>query len=435
MRSSELFKKARRVRTAVAIAVALLCSPAMVRADVVLDWNAIALSVAGTQNPFNQARILATTQLAVFEAVNAVTGRYAPYLGTVVAPAGASESAAAIAAAHGVLKFYLPASAAVLDAARASSLAAIADGSAKAGGVATGEAAAAAMITARLNDGSAPPQFSVPASSDPGVWQLTPSCPAAGGVSLQWRNVVPFGIENAQDFWADPPPALTSARYTKDYDEVKRVGSLNSVERPQDRSDVAKFYAGSSPGYVMNLAARQVATVQGRSISHNARAFALINMAISDSFVASFGTKYHYNRWRPETAIHGAATDGNRKTEPDATWKPFIVAPCFPSYASNHAAGSYGGAAVLKRLYGAGGHSLTISNPAIAGLVFHYTAFKQITADIDDARVFGGIHFRFDQEEGARLGRRVAASVYEHNLRRSHDWDDHHDRDDRDDRD
>jgi hypothetical protein len=421
MRSSELFKKARRVRTAVVIAVALLCSPAMARADVVLDWNAIALSVAGTQNPFNQARILATTQLAVFEAVNAVTGRYAPYLGTVVAPAGASESAAAIAAAHGVLKFYLPASAAVLDAARASSLAAIPDGSAKAGGIATGEAAAVAMIAARLNDGSAPPEFSVLASSDPGVWQLTPSCVAGGGLFLQWRNVVPFGIEDAEDFLADPPPALTSNRYAKDFNEVKSVGSLNSTERPQDRSDVAKFYAGSSPGYVMNLAARQVATAQGRSISHNARAFALLNMAISDSFVVSFATKYHYNFWRPETAIHGAALDDNRKTDPDSTWAPFILTPCFPSYGSNHASGSYSGAEVLRRLYGAGGHSITMSNPAIPGIVLQYGEFKQITGDIDDARVYGGIHFRFDQEAGAKLGREVGTSVYKHNLRRVKD--------------
>jgi hypothetical protein len=417
MKKTELFKKAARLRTAVVIAMTMLCVPVMASADVVLDWNATALAMLAGQNPFNQARILAITQLAVFEAVNAVTGEYAPYLGTVSAPAGASERAAAIAAAHGVLKFYVPANAVAFDAARASSLASIPDGPAKAGGIATGEAAAAAMIAARLNDGSAPPQFYVPASSDPGVWQLTPSCPAAGGTSFHWQHLVPFGIENAEDFRADPPPALTSNQYAKDYNEVKTVGSLNSAERPQDRSDVAKFYAGSSPGYVMNLAARQVATEQGRSTSHNARAFALINMAISDSFVASFGTKYHYSFWRPETAIHGGDADDNRKTEADSSWVPFIVAPCFPSYVSNHASGSYGGAEVLRRLYGAGGHSITLSNPAFPGIVFQYSEFKRITADIDDARIYGGIHFRFDQEGGARLGRQVGAAVYKHNLR------------------
>jgi hypothetical protein len=423
MKKHEAFGKASRLRSAVVI-VALLSVSTAARADVVIDWNAIALSAAATQNPFNQARILAITQLAVFEAVNAVTGRYRPYLGTVAAPAGASAEAAAVAAAHGVLKFYLPASAAMLDAARAASLAAIPDGSAKAGGITTGEAAAAAMILLRANDGSSPAMFHVPGPPEPGEWQLTPSCPAAGGLFANWPNVTPFGIANAADFIADPPPALTSARYAKDYNEVKTVGRQTSAERPQDRSDVAQFYAASSPGYVMNLAARQVAAARNQSISHNARAFALINMAISDAFVASFATKYQYNRWRPETAIHAAASDGNRKTDPDTTWTPFIVAPCFPSYASNHAGGSYAGAEVLRRLYGAGGHDITISNSAVPGLVFHYSAFKQITADIDDARVFGGIHFRFDQEIGAKLGRSVAASVVHHNLRRENDRDD-----------
>lgn len=143
-------------------------------------------------------------------------------------------------------------------------------------------------------------------------------------------------------------------------------------------------------------------------------------MAISDSFVAQFTTKYHYNFWRPETAIHGADLDGNRKTESDLAWEPLILAPCFPSYGSNHAAGSYGGAEVLRRLYGAGGHCITMANPAIPGLVFQYSEFKQITSDIDDARIFGGIHFRFDQEAGARLGREVATAVFQGNLRRVH---------------
>jgi hypothetical protein len=408
----------KRART-LALAVLLSCSPVVAGADAVTDWNAIAVATSTGQNPFNQARLLAITQLAVFEAVNSISGKYDPYLGSVVAPAGASPSAAAIAAAHGVLKNYFPASAAALDAARASSLAAIPDGAAKDAGVAAGVAAAAAMILARLNDGSVPPEFSVPASTDPGVWQLTPSCTAGAGLFLQWRNVTPFGIQSAADFLLDPPPALSSNHYAKDYNEVKRVGRFDSTERPQDRTDVARFYAASSPGYVLNLAARQVALEQGRSIEHNARAFALINMATSDSLVASFATKYHYNFWRPETAIRAGDMDGNDKTDPDNTWKPLILTPCFPSYASNHASGSYGGAEVLRRIYGAGGHAITIENPAVPGIVFHYTKFDDITADIDDARVYGGIHFRFDQEGGARLGRNVGTYVYLHNLRRA----------------
>jgi hypothetical protein len=397
----------------------LLCSPPLAHADTVRDWNALAITATAGQTPFAQARIMAITQLAVFEAVNTIDPRYEPYLGTVVAPAGASIDAAVITAAYRALAAYVPASVVttILDPAKATALGAIPPGPAKDAGIATGEAAAAAMILARVGDGATPAQFSVPASTDPGVWQLTPSCPAAGGVFLQWRNLTPFGIANASDFRAAPPPELTSSQYTKDFDEVKRVGSKTSTERPQDRSDVARFYAGSSPAYVMNLAARQLAAAQGRSLSHSARAFALINMAINDSFIASFDTKYHYNFWRPETAIHGGEVDGNDKTEADLVWEPYIVTPCFPSYVSNHASGSYGGAEVLRRLYGAGEHSITIANPNFPTLVYQYSDLKQITADIDDARVFGGIHFRFDQEGGARLGREVGTAVYKGNLR------------------
>jgi hypothetical protein len=421
MTRRKFFKK--RVCTAVALVAALLCSPAIARADVVLDWNAIALATTAGQNPFGQARILAITQLAVFEAVNAVTRRYEPYLGTVVAPAGASANAAAIAAAHGVLRNYVPARAAALDLARTTALAAIHEGSAKAGGIQTGEAAAAAMIKARFNDGAGTAAFHVPGSIVPGEWQLTPSCSPAGGNFLHWQNVSPFGIEHAEDFRAEQPPALSSRRYTKDYNEVKSVGSRVSADRPQDRTDVAQFFAGSSPGYVFNMAARQVSAALGRSVSHNARTFALLNMAISDSFVASFGTKYHYTYWRPETAIRAGGADGNRKTEPDTTWEPLITAPCFPGYTSNHASGSYGGAEILRRIYGSSGHSITLSNPGLPGVVLHYRRLKDITADIDDARVYGGIHFRFDQEGGARLGRGVGAAVHAHNLRRVKDRD------------
>jgi len=362
--------------------------------------------------------VLAATQLAVFEALNAITGGYEPYLGTVVAPAGASADAAVVAAAHKMLKHYAPGSAATLDAARAASLAGIPDGPAKTTGITVGEAAAAAMIAARTNDVSPVPEFYAPTSTAAGEWQLTPSCSPAGGTSLHWQNLAPFGIANAADFVAAPPPALTSNEYAKNVNEVKRVGSKTSAERPQDRSDVARFYAGASPAYVMNLAARQVAEAQGRSSIHNARALALINMAISDAAVASFATKYRYTLWRPETAIHGAATDGNSKTEADVTWEPYIVAPCFPAYTSNHGSLSGGGAEILRRVYGAGGHSITMTHPNIPGLVFVYSTFHDITADISDARIYGGIHFRFDQEGGARLGREVGTAVYKGNLRK-----------------
>jgi hypothetical protein len=419
--------------------VLLLFGRAAAKADEVLSWNEIAVdtAVANGQNPLAQARYAAIVQLAVFEAVNAITGDYRPYLGSIVAPHGASAKAAAIEAAYRVLSTYFPGSAStLLDPARAKSLALIPEGKAKSDGIATGDAAAFAMIALRANDGSSPAQFKVPGPPVPGEWQATPSCPTPNGIAVgtffQWQNVTPFGIPSVSAFLLDPPPALASNKYAKAYNEVMRVGSIDSSARPPDRSDVATYYAASSPTQVFNQAARQVARQQGRTLSENARALALINMAISDSLVASFFNKYHYNFWRPETAIRAGATDGNPKTDPDLGFVPFIVTPCFPSYPSNHGSASNGGAAVLRRLYGDAGHSITLSNPAVPNIVLQYASFKQITDDISDARVYGGIHFRTDQTAGARLGKAVGRAVYKNNLRTGHDNDGDDDCDDDD---
>src|SRR6202051_651348 len=194
---------------------------ALAKADVVLDWNAIAVNtaIANGQNPFAQARTATIVQLAVFESVNAITGDYHPYLGTIVAPPGASAEAAAIQAAYRVLRTYFPASAATLDADRANSLASISDGQAKTDGIATGEAAALAMIALRAHDGSSPPQSKMPGPLFPGEWQATSSCPIVNGVAVgtafQWQNITPFGIASASEFLLDPPPALTSNAYAK----------------------------------------------------------------------------------------------------------------------------------------------------------------------------------------------------------------------------
>jgi hypothetical protein len=204
---------------------------------------------------------------------------------------------------------------------------------------------------------------------------------------------------------------------------VMTVGSSDSTERPQDRANVALFYAASSPTQVVNQAAHQVAEEQGRSLSENARALALINMAMSDSLVASFFNKYHYNFWRPETAIHAGDTDGNPKTEGDPDWAPFVITPCFPSYPSNHGSAGNAAAAILRRLYGEDGHSIMLTNPAVPTIVLQYSSFSEITEDISDARVYGGIHFRTDQAAGARLGRAVGRAVYKNNLRSAHDED------------
>jgi hypothetical protein len=405
------------------LAATLLIGSAVAKADAVLDWNEIAVNtaIANGQNPAAQARTGAIVQLAVFEAVNSIAGDYRPYLGTIVAPHGASPDAAAIEAAYRVLSTYFTNSATQLNSALAASLVQIPDGDAKTKGIAVGDAAALAMIALRANDGSAPPQFKVPGPAVPGYWLPTPSCPVVNGIAVgiffHLQYMTPFGIRRASDFLLPPPPVLTSNAYATAYNEVMTVGGANSTERPQDRADVVLFYAASTPTLVFNQAARQVATQQQRTLSENARALALINMAISDGVVTGMFNKYHYNFWRPETAIRAGDTDGNPKTQPDPSFVPFIVTPCFPSYPSNHGALSNAAAEVLRRLYGEAGHAITISNPAVPATVLHYTSFSQITDDISDARVYGGIHYRTDQVAGAALGRAVGAAVYKNNLR------------------
>jgi hypothetical protein len=405
--------------------MAALLFSTIARADSVLEWNKIAVDTAAANklSPFAQARFAAIVQVAVFEAVNAVTGEYQPYLGTITAPPGASAEAAAIQAAYRVLSHSFPSG--VLDNEYANSLAQIPDGQAKNDGIATGEAAAQAMIALRANDGSSPPQVKVPGPPVPGEWQATASClPVNGvqaGVGFQWQNVTPFGIPSARAFLLDPPPSLTGNEYTKAYNEVMTVGSLNSGVRPQDRTNVALFYAADTPTQAFNQAARQVAEEKGQSLAENARTLALINMAMNDGLVASFFNKYHYNFWRPETAIHAGGTDDNRKTDPDPGFVPLVLTPCFPSYPSNHGSAGNAAAEILRRIYGEAGHSITLTNSTLPGVAFQYNSFKQITDDISDARVYGGIHFRTDQEAGADLGRAIGASVYKNNLGSVHD--------------
>ena len=416
-------KKNMKRLAAVLVIGLTLCIPLRASADPVLDWNGIATSLPGAPNPFEQARRLAIVQLSVFEAVNAITGEYEPYLGTVVAAPGASAEAAAIQAAYRALRQLYPGSVGTLDGLAATALGALPDSPAKAAGIATGESAALAVLASRAGDGTATPSVYLPTTARPGEYQLTTSC--AAGVLFHWQFVRPFGIPDAADFIAPPPPALTSVAYAKDYAEVKLVGSAGAGggERPADRADVARFYAASSPGYIWSLAARQVAAAQGRSMSHNARTLAVMAMSINDALIASFASKYTYKLWRPETAIRAGDTDGNARTADEDGFATYILTPCFPSYPSNHASGSGGGAEALRRAYGEGEHVITMTNPLaapISGLSFTYDTFNAICNDIDDARVYGGIHFRFDQDAGNRLGREVATYVHKNLLRRVH---------------
>jgi hypothetical protein len=403
----------------VGLVAGILCLPAVARADVVTDWNAVMVATVSSQNPFAQARFGAIVQLAVYEAVNSITRSYQPYLpAPIVVSHPASPEAAVVTAAYRVLVTYFPGSSAALDSARAASLAALPDGAAKINGMAAGEAAAAAMIALRANDGSSPPAFYLPPSADPGVWQPTPACPPAGGVLLHWRDVAPFGIKSADQFRPGPPPPLSSRRYARDLNEVKEVGGIDSSQRPAHMADLARFYAAVLAVGTWNPAVAQATLRKPHSLPFNARLFALLNMAISDGAVAVMDAKYEYAFWRPETAIRAADLDGNRWTQPDGGFVPFVTTPCFPSYGSAHAAASYAARAVAESVLGDDETEIRLSTSAVPGVVLEYETFEEITEDIDDARVYGGIHFRFDQRAGARQGRKIGAWVVNHHLRR-----------------
>jgi hypothetical protein len=412
MRCSKFGRRLAMVIMAIALALSLASTS---RADTVTDWNAIMQTTVVVQptNPNYQTRWGAITQLAVFEAVNAIEGDYEPYLGgIIVAPAGASPDAAAIAAAHRTLVTLRPGSAVALDAARTASLAAIPDSQAKDDGIAVGEAAATAMLLLRADDGWDDIVPYTP-GTEPGDFQPPPT----GAFLPGWGLVTPFGLKEGSQFRLPPPPALHTGKYASDYNEVRLLGSLNSPFRSQDRTDVARFYAAASPVQVFNSAARQVSVAQGKSLSENARTFALLAMAMSDASIACWDSKYHHNYWRPQTAIRAGDLDGNALTDQDPTWLPLIGTPAHPSYASGHATVSGSARAVLEWAFGKDGHAVTLTHPNFPGYFLDYAAWDEITDDIDDARIYGGIHFRFDQEAGAHQGRQVGRYILRNYLR------------------
>ena len=409
------------------MATLILCSAGEARADVVTEWNAIMQAVVTTapSNPNFQTRWGAIVQLAVYEAVNSITGDYEPYLGmTVDAPEGASIDAAVIVAAYDTLVGLRPTVTVVngveLVAVRDAALAAIPDGDAKQDGIAVGQAAAADVLALRVDDGSdIPATYEEPPA--PGVFQPLPGqTPFLPG----WGLVTPFALVDGSQFRLPPPPQLHTKKYADDYNEVKLLGRIDSPFRPQDRTDVARLYAVASPVQIWNSAARQVSAAQGLTRSQNARLFARLGMAMADAAFACWDTKYHYNFWRPQAAIRGGDTDGNQLTERDPDWLPLISTPAHPSYASGHATVSGAAATVLRGAFGKDGIAVTMSHPSLPGIVINYTAWEQITDDIDDARIYGGIHFRFDQEFGAKQGHAVGIFVVENYLRSEEELED-----------
>ena len=382
-------------------------------AAVISDWNATAVAtLAGdaSRAPQEWGLYLAFMHAAMYDAVVGVEGGYRPYVFGDRAPRGASATAAAAAAAHMILQTYEPYAQSSLDAALAASLAGIPDGMAKTEGVAFGELMASKIIALRANDGrNAPVFFTTPPA--PGVWRPTP--PAFAPMAVPWLGgVTPLLVRSATQFAPPPPPALTSSRYTRDFDEVKAVGSATSTVRTNGQTATALFFSGNAFTQI-NAALRDQAATRGLDIVASARMFAAVDMTVAGALITTWRAKLFYGTWRPSTAIQLADTDGNPATAPDPAWTPLVANPNYPEYSSGYNAviGSFTGA--LEALFGRQ-LDLTLISTAVPGVTRHYGTGAALRADVVNARVWLGIHFRFADIAGRNVGLGVAGWTLRH---------------------
>lgn len=389
-----------------------VCDP-----DTVMEWNEIALAatVTATQGPLPQLRSLAIVQVAVHDAVNVITRRHGTYLSDAQPPAGASVEAAAIAAAHRTLATLFPAQAATLDGLRALSLADH-DVTEEDPGIEVGEAAAAAILAARANDGASVAQFpyTAPGAGTPGVF-----VPIGTQQALfpGWGAVKTWVIHSASQFRPEGPPELNSGRYARDYNEIKEVGSLTSQTRTPEQTEIGRFWLGS-PAAIWNSVARGALDAHNPDISDAARVFALMYLAAADAGITCWDAKYTYNFWRPQAAIRNGDLDGNPKTEADPNWTPLFPTPPHPEYLSGHSTNSSAIATVLGMLFGDDpGAPIIATSPTNPGFQREWTRFSEGIDEVIEARIYSGIHFRSADEVGARVGRQVARFVVRHALR------------------
>ncbi len=414
------------------------------RTNAVVAWNAnageatVAACFIGGYGQ-QEARMYAMMHVAIHDAVNAIDRRSRPYVLDAQAEAGASPNAAVAAAARGVLvpliaqlplelhtQACIDAGIASVEAAYRAALAAIRDGRAKARGIAVGQAAAAAILGLRADDGAVGPflNFACPQDTDPGEYRCTPGTPF---IAFEvWENVTPFVLKDSSQFRPGPPYAVNKKKYTADFNEVKSLGGDDATTpsaRTADQTEIALFWWESSP-LKWNRIARTVSADQGLTLWENARLFGLLNLALEDGYVAMVDSKNHYNYWRPVTAIQTADTDGNPNTTGDPTWTPLRPTPPNQDYASGHSIEGGAGAEVLKQFFGTDEISFEDCSASLpagstcsdATPIFRsYTSFSQAAAENAYSRILIGFHFRKSIEEGTAYGRKIgrrAANLY-----------------------
>jgi hypothetical protein len=414
------------------------------RANAVITWNAnagaaaLASCIAPSDDPLHESRLYATMHVAIHDALNAIDRRSRPYAFRTRAKQGTSPDAAVASAARNVLVPLLrqipaPFSQACIDAGVASvetnyarALAEIGDGSAKTRGIELGQAAAAAVLALRADDGSDTPLIvsDYVQGTAPGEWRFTPGAPFAFGPG--WGDVTPFVLKDSSQFRPGPPNALTSDKYTQEFNEVKRLGGdgvTTPSDRTADQTEIARFWVESSPSG-WNRIARAVATDRGLDPWESARLFGLLNMALADGYVGSFAAKFQvYKFWRPVTAIRSAADDGNPNTAADTTWTPLVQTPAVPDHDSGHSVQGGAAAQVLERVFGTDHVRFqTCSRTLLEGsrcgdsspVLRRFTSFSQAADENGLSRILVGFHFRTAVVAGIEHGRKIGDRAVDH---------------------
>ena len=395
----------------------------LVDSDVIVQWNRVLRETVTTpgQHPATimPVRSYAMMHAAMYDAANSVDGGHAAYLIEVPGSKHASLEAAAAQAAHDVLAALYPSRLAIFDGELAASLAGVEPDRALQG-IRVGQTVAEKMLATRANDGwnVTPPAYSLP--STPGNWQPTPPANAAAGFT-HYPNVTPFAIRSASQFAPAPPPALTSAEYAQSLNEVKEIGSATSTTRTADQTQAARLWANvNTPTnflLVWNNVARTVAEERGTSTVDRARLFALINISLHDALQTSFASKFVHGLWRPVTAIRRADEDANADTLADPAWSSLIAAPPYPSYAGNMATIGMSQATVLALFFGRDDVRFSHTWEGAGGATRSYPGFAAMANEQERARVWGGIHFTFDNVAGQSIGRSVGAYVFQNLMR------------------
>ena len=398
-------------RAALALVFAAVIQVASARADVITDWNEIGntAAVINSGKPAAASVIdLTYMHAAMYDAVNAVDGRYTPYAVRVKnVPAGASKEAAAVAAAYTVLRAVLPAQQSFLDAKYAQSIATIGGGQGKIDGIALGEIVANRLLELRDGDGRNAAVTYTP-SPGPGVWQPTP--PAFAAAQTPWvAQMKPFALMTPSQFRAPLPPALSGEAWAADFDETRRLGAVNSTERTPEQTEMARFYAEHT-GTQYARAFRDFAQAQSLSLDDDARLFAVIYVTLSDALIATWDSKYHYGFWRPVTAVRAADTDGNPATEADAGWTPLLTTPNHPEYPAAHGVFTAAYAEALRRFFGTKRVPLRLTS-AVTGTARPFDNTDDVIKEIIEARIYGGLHYRTSCHEGVEIGKKVAKWV------------------------